>query len=291
MMGSIVYADITFLLNFIMDFIILWVTVRLTGVPVAYIRLIMAALLGGIYAVGYLYPDISWVYSFPMKVLLSVIMVAIAVWPDTWTDYAKSLLLFYGINFMVAGATIGISFLVQTSNTGFSHWWLLTGIACALLLGVYGGNWLNKRIIPRLLKLPVQLTFERNQCSGQGFVDTGNGLRDPLTNRPVIVAEYHWLKGCLPADLKSALENSQTQEEMLDKLSQSSWSNRLRLIPFTSIGKKNGLLVGVRADAIKVIIGKKDIEHKNMVIGIYKDRLSKEDKYQLLIPCEILDNG
>jgi hypothetical protein len=89
MMGSIVYADITFLLNFIMDFIILWVTVRLTGVPVAYIRLIMAALLGGIYAVGYLYPDISWVYSFPMKVLLSVIMVAIAVWPDTWTDYAK----------------------------------------------------------------------------------------------------------------------------------------------------------------------------------------------------------
>ena len=78
---------------------------------------------------------------------------------------------------------------------------------------------------------------------------------------------------------------------MRDKLSQSIWSNRLRLIPFTSIGKKNGLLVGVRADAIKVIIGKKDIEHKNMVIGIYQDRLSKEDKYQLLIPCEILDNG
>ena len=80
------------------------------SVPAAYIRLIMAALLGGIYVVGYLYPDISWVYSFPMKVLLSVIMVAIAVWPDTWTDYAKSLLLFYGINFMVAGATIDFIF-------------------------------------------------------------------------------------------------------------------------------------------------------------------------------------
>ena len=57
MMGSIVYYDITFSTHY--GFIILWVTARLTGVPVAYIRLIMAALPGGIYAVGYLYPDIS----------------------------------------------------------------------------------------------------------------------------------------------------------------------------------------------------------------------------------------
>lgn len=292
MMGSIVYADITFLLNFIMDFLILWVTVRLTGVPIAYLRLSTAALLGGVYAVGYLYLDMSWGYSLPMKVLVSVLLVIIAVFPHTWNEFKKSLLLFYGINFMVAGASIGVSYLVQSSNPMvFSYWWLLAGIVCALLLGIYGKNWLNSRIIPKLLKFPVQLTFDQNRCSGQGFVDTGNGLRDPLTNRPVIIAEYHLLKGCLPADFQSALEDSRTQEEMLDKLSQSSWANRLRLIPFTSIGKKNGLLVGIRADEIKVALGKKDIEHSNMVIGIYQDRLSPEDRYQLLIPCEILDNG
>ena len=77
---------------------------------------------------------------------------------------------------------------------------------------------------------------------------------------------------------------------MLDKLSQSSWSNRLRLIPFTSIGKK---MASGRSSCRchQGYYRKKDIEHKNMVIGIYQDRLSKEDKYQLLIPCEILDNG
>jgi len=292
-MGSRVYADITFFLNFIMDFLILWVTARLTGVPIAYFRIGIAALLGGVYAVGYLFPELSAAYSLPMKILFSVFMVVIAVWPRTWPDLKKSLLLFYGLNFLVAGASIGFSYLVQSSyRVVYSRWWwLLAGVSCVLFIGVFGKNWLTQRLVPRLLKFPVQLTFDRNRCSGQGFVDTGNGLRDPLTNRPVIIAEYQLLKDCLPSDFQRALEDSQTQEEMLDKLSQSSWANRLRLIPFTSIGKKNGLMVGIRADEIKVALGKQDIEHSNMVIGIYPDKLSSEERYQLLIPCEVLENG
>ncbi|HOB12172.1 MAG TPA: sigma-E processing peptidase SpoIIGA [Syntrophomonadaceae bacterium] len=291
-MGSKVYADITFLVNFIMDFLILWVTVRLTGVPVSYMRIAIAAGLGGIYAVGYLLPELSLGYSLPLKVLFSVLLVIMAVLPRTWKDLAKSMLLFYGINFLVAGASIGSSYLVQSSyQLDYSFWWLMAGISCALLLGIFGKNWLTERVLPQLLKFPVQLTFDRNRCSGQGFVDTGNGLRDPLTNRPVIIAEYQLLRDCLPADFKSALEDSCTQEEMLDRLSQSSWANRLRLIPFTSIGKKNGLLVGIRADAIRVSLGKNNIKHSNMVIGIYQDKLSPEEHYQLLIPLEILENG
>ena len=87
------------------------------------------------------------------------------------------------------------------------------------------------------------------------------------------------------------MEDSRTQEEMLDRLSQSSWASRLRLIPFTSIGKKNGLLVGIRADDIRVSLGKNNVKHNNMVIGIYQDKLSPEEHYQLLIPLEILENG
>jgi len=255
-------------------------------------RIAIAAGLGGIYAVGYLLPELSLGYSLPLKVLFSVLLVIMAVLPRTWKDLAKSMLLFYGINFLVAGASIGSSYLVQSSyQLDYSFWWLMAGISCALLLGIFGKNWLTERVLPQLLKFPVQLTFDRNRCSGQGFVDTGNGLRDPLTNRPVIIAEYQLLRDCLPADFKSALEDSCTQEEMLDRLSQSSWANRLRLIPFTSIGKKNGLLVGIRADAIRVSLGKNNIKHSNMVIGIYQDKLSPEEHYQLLIPLEILENG
>lgn len=293
MTESRVYADLTFLINFTMDFIILWATARLVGVPIAYLRLAAAALLGGVYAVGYLFPALSPCYSLPLKLGFSIILVVIGVLPRTWHQFTKSLLLFYGINFMAAGASIGISFLLQGENgsSSYSYLWLLGGIACVVLLGSFGKRVLINRIIPRLLKFPVQLTFDNNHCCGEGFLDTGNGLRDPLTNRPVIVAEYRLLKECLPADLQNALEESQNQEEMLEKLSRSSWANRLRLIPFSSIGKKNGLMIGIRADQIKVAIDKTDIEHNNLVVGIYPERLSAQDRYQLLIPSEILDIG
>lgn len=294
MTGSRVYADITFLVNFIMDFLILWATARLTGIRVVYLRLALAALVGGIYAVGYLLPALSFWYSLPMKLVFSCLLVLIGLLPRNWDDFRKGLIFFYLINFMVAGASIGISFLLQ-NNSSSSHtdayFWLLGGIACVLLVGGYGKKLLFNRIIPQMLKFPVKLTFGHLCCSGQGFLDTGNGLRDPLTNRPVIIAEYRLLRDCLPGDFQNALESSQTQQEMLEALSRSSWAHRLRLIPFSSIGKRDGLLVGVRADRIKVHFGKKGLEYNNLVVGIYQDRLSSEDRYQLLIPSEILNNG
>ena len=184
-MGSRVYADITFLVNFLMDFIILWVTVRLTGVPVSYMRIAVAAGVGGIYAVGYLFPELSLVYSLPLKVLLSVFLVIMAVLPRTWRDLLKSIG-FYGINFLVAGASIGFSYLVQSSyQVNFSYWWLLAGISlrCYWVYTVKTGF---PNVSTSVVKVPVQLTFDRNRCLGQGFVDTGNGLRDPL-----LTSGYH----------------------------------------------------------------------------------------------------
>ncbi len=293
MTGSKVYADITFLINFTMDFIIIWAAARLTGVQIAYFRITLAALLGGIYAVGYLLPNLSHWYSLPFKLLFSGIMVLIGIYPRNWDEFKKSLIYFYTINFAVAGATIGITYLVKNSSesVSLSYLWLLGGVGFALFIGGYGQKLLVNRLLPHLLKYKVQLIFGQQNCSGQGFLDTGNGLRDPLTNRPVVVAEYRLVKECFPADFRLAMESSCSQEEMLDALSRSSWANRLRLIPFTSIGKSNGLLIGVRADEIKVALGKKDIHYRNMVVGIYQDRLSAEDNYQLLIPSEILNNG
>ena len=87
------------------------------------------------------------------------------------------------------------------------------------------------------------------------------------------------------------MEGFHDESEMLDELINSSWANRLRIIPFTSIGKKNGILVGVRADEVILNIGPQNVFHKNMVIGIYKEKLSLKENYQLLIPAEMVPKG
>ncbi len=54
--------------------------------------------------------------------------------------------------------------------------------------------------------------------------------------------------------------------------------NKVRLIPFNSLGKENGLLLGIKADFIK-ISDNEDMEDKkinNVIIGLYDKKLSKE---------------
>jgi stage II sporulation protein GA (sporulation sigma-E factor processing peptidase) len=225
----------------------------------------------------------------PLKIVFSCLILILGLRPGKWEQVRTSFLYFYGISFAVAGATMGSSYLFNSRNSAsFSFLWLSGGIFCALFIGIQGEKFLQEQIIPALLKYQVNMRFGENTCCGKGFLDTGNGLHDPLTNRPVLVAEYKLLRNLLPDEFKLALETINNEAEVIEALTHTSWSHRLRLIPFTSIGRKNGLLIGVRADEIEIEAGKKNFLHKNMVVGIYRDNLTSNGDYQLLIPSEIL---
>lgn len=287
------YADMTFAVNLVMDFVILWATARLAGSRVIYFRLFIAALLGAVYSVFYLYLGTTFYYSVPAKILFSGLLLFIGLAPRTWTELKKALIYFYGISFAVAGASIAASYLMSVPGQGFSfsYLWLLIALVFAILIGFYGEKYLLQRIVPNLLRFGVELHFGTQKCNGQGFLDTGNGLKDPLTKRPVVVAEYEFLKQCLPEDFQQVFDDNRGEDDILDRLSRSSWANRLRIIPFNSIGRKNGILVGIRADTIQVSTGEKNILHNNVVVGIYRDKLSQDGSYHLLIPSEIVNQG
>lgn len=286
-----VYADLTFLINLIMDFLILWAAGKMSGVKVVYARLAVGAAVGGIYAVGNLFHVLAFFYTLPFKILFSIVLVVFVLRPRGWQEFKKAYLYFYGISFAAAGSTIAAYYLLPGVGAELSYVWLPAGMLSILAIGYYGTRYMERAIMPDLLQFTVKVRFGEDICSGQGFLDTGNSLRDPVTNRPVIVAEYQFLKKLLPCDLKQVIDGINNESEGLETLALTSWANRLRLIPFTSIGKKNGLLIGVRTDEIIVSAGKKKIQHSNMVIGIYQDTLSRDGKYQMLIPSEILEKG
>lgn len=285
----VVYADLTFLTNFAMDFIIIWAAARFSRHAVSWRRLFLASVLGGLYGTGFLFTELAFLYSLPAKAISSVLLILTAMWPINWQDFKKAILIFYGISLAAAGAVIAVAYTRQ--NAGYFSWswlYLLGGMICAALIGIYGEKYIKQSLIPALLKYQVSIRFGHTCCNGEGFLDTGNGLRDPVTRRPIVVAEYELLKSCLPDDFKNAMESCQDENERLEAISMSTWGNRMRLIPFSSIGKKNGLLIGVRCDEMVVRTGKKEVLHKNLVVGIYPHKLSNEDSYQLLIPSEVV---
>lgn len=68
------------------------------------------------------------------------------------------------------------------------------------------------------------------------------------------------------------------------------YTSRVRIIPFTSLGKENGILLGLKADNVMVQLEENDINISNVIIGIYNGALSKNGKYKALIGLDLLEN-
>lgn len=285
------YLDITFMVNFIMDFVILLAAARLSGSLISYLRLLLAAGLGAVYACAALFWPGCLVYSLPAKLVFSILMLMIAFYPSKWGQLIKQLVYFYCISLFAAGAAMALPNLGRAPGAPVSPslFWLAGAALLVVLLAWGAGNYLAERIVPGMLTFDVEMRFESKSCSGCGFLDTGNALKDPLTDRPVLVAEYSLLKNCLPPDFCRAIEAGSSENDMIASMTGSEWAHRLRLIPFQSIGQKNGMLVGVRADEVVVDTGRKCIAHHGLVVALYLDRLSADDSYRMLIPAAVLD--
>ena len=116
-----------------------------------------------------------------------------------------------------------------------------------------------------------------------GIIDTGNLLKDPISKRPVVVVEKDKLGGFLPSNILD--NNNIVSGKNIDF---GELSSKIRAIPFKSLGKENGLLLGVKVDEIQVEY--QDILHniEDVIIGIYNGHLSKNDKYFALVGLDTI---
>lgn len=82
-----------------------------------------------------------------------------------------------------------------------------------------------------------------------------------------------------------SIKNIQGGEAVDQKIS----DLKIRLIPFSSLGMKNGMLIGVKVD--KIIIYYRDREEvvKNVIIGLYENEFTKDNRYNAIIGLDIIE--
>ena len=125
------------------------------------------------------------------------------------------------------------------------------------------------------------------------MLDTGNMLKDPITGMPVIIVQKEILKEILPNiildNLSKIVGGDVPQEVYNDENLQ--YITKFRLIPFSSIGKENGMLLGFKAK--KIEIEQEDIKKviDNVIVGIYEKNLSKRNEYNALIGLDLLEGS
>jgi stage II sporulation protein GA (sporulation sigma-E factor processing peptidase) len=268
------------LVNVLADFVILFLTAKSAGGQVKPLRLLGGALLGGAYAVGYVYYYGHWAFQTGGQFLFSWFMLYVAVRPSGFQAWKTAGLIFYLLNFLTAGIFLGLRYSAAGKPFFYAVLLLGTFLLAVLLVSCLrrhlAGIWLQ------MTKLTVEIRLLEQWYVGTGFVDTGNGLRDPLGQRPVIVAEAEVMQALLAAELNwhDALAVCQALEEP--------WAERVRLIPYSSVGKKNGLLVGMRCDDVVLTTYTGKTRWRDIVVAITPEPLGGGE-YHCLIPASFLE--
>ena len=298
-----VYADILCLVNFCFDFSLLYLAGRLSRAAIIGRRLVLGAGIGSLYGLASLYPGTVFLMSLPAKVAVSALMVAIA-YPRGVAKlraFATTLALFYLSSFAVGGTALGWTYLttgVASLDGGAATGQLgLGAVLPAVLLGAILLHWaiVSGRERERVATLCVlcRVVVGDRQAEFRALVDTGNRLRDPLSDAPVVIVEYPAVTRLLPAGFGQVWEGPEPDDPDLSRLASAlggtPWSARMRLVPFSSLGRANGLLVGFRPDAVIVGAQGGDVRRTDVVVCVSPRPLSAEGGYRALLPPEILE--
>jgi len=142
------------------------------------------------------------------------------------------------------------------------------------------------------LIIDVKLSLGEKSCTVRALCDTGNMLKEPITGMSVIIVEKQELYSIMPANLLNNIEKLIGGEntDIIDQIEEKEYLTKLRLIPFSSIGKQNGLMLGLKVD--EVIIETDEQEKiQDVIIGIFTQTLSKNRTYTALIGLDLLERS
>lgn len=293
-----IYVDIIFLENLIMNSIILYATSIILKIKPKIVKIMISSTIGSVYAIILYATNMKMYTSIISKIILSIIMVYVAFNSQNVKKMWKQLLIFYLTSFVFGGVSLYLIYVIKPQNILMKN-------------GMFAGQYVLKvimlsaivafvviKISLKIIKtkfnskdIYCKIKFKLNgkQIETKAMIDTGNLVKEPITNTPVIIVESTLLENILPKEILNNLENILGGDfsEIPEKI-QNDYISKLRCIPFTSLGKQNGMLVGIKAEEMEIESEDEKKKCNNVIIGIYDKSLTKRGEYRALVGMEII---
>ena len=193
----VIYADVLFLNQFFMDYLLISLTAQCAGVRVLHGRKVLAGFLGGMYGICMIFPDLALFYTGIAQALCCAGLCAVAFLPCGIRQFLKLVAMSYVISFFLSGALYFIALhlnggIVKNGILYMQEVWLLFGAVIARAAIAKGIGYIRKRCAKDVCS--VEICYNGKHVRTDGFLDTGNGLFDPVSKKPVLLADSRILK-------------------------------------------------------------------------------------------------
>ncbi len=218
---------------------------------------------------------------------ISFLMVKIAYQIKSKKEFAKTVVFFYGTSFFVGGTINGLynytklgdyirQIIKGDKDAQIEFSMLIVLICAACFLWTFLMKCYSKRQTEAII-YSVILKNKKRTVKGKALLDTGNCLREPISQKPVMLLELSWAEDLLEREIWEAIVKFYKTGEI---------SIPIYLIPYSSVGKKQGVLVGIRADSLEILQKDNRIEIRHPYVAICPEALSKTGKYHMLLHTE-----
>jgi len=195
-----IFVDVLFIINFIIDYILLSVTSFFVKKTPKFLSLCLSACVGALYATVVFFLPIGAFISFCTTCAVAFLMVFLAFGTKSARTLLKDTSVFYLISIAVSGAGFGIVFSGKIQNSAVNNGIFYADINAYALLFVFFASVLIIHLATgyiRKQKLKASFMYEitiekngRTVCHSALF-DSANFMTDPISQKSVIIAEWN----------------------------------------------------------------------------------------------------
>lgn len=294
-MFYVVYIDVLFLVNFFMDYIILTLTGNILKIRTRILRRCLGAALGATcYCIMLFLPmEYRMWGSMGMMLMAAMVMGRLVFSLKKPKKLLSFLMIFHATAFFLGGTVTAIyhytrlGYYIRKAVKGDDNAQIITGVlagmvlaACVLMKILL--SCIRERHREAALYYEVELHMGDKKKSATALLDTGNHLKEPVSHKPVILADITLAGELLDEKTKEAIQDFYRTGNLAE-------IERLRLIPYHSVGRKHGILVAVFIDSLSVRMEQRVIEKTGVCVAITEEPLSLREKYRVILNAELVE--
>lgn len=256
------YIDVFFLVNFMMDYLLLCILKKLLKCSATHGRIFIGAIVGALCTCVIMV--IPGFHAFVKFILFHGVVNILMIKTGLNIGWNKTFLrayVFLYIGAFVLGGVMGC--LKQYIRTG-SLFFALAVVGYFVSLGSW--NLITYLAGRNKGRLRVRLEKDGKIYTAEALIDTGNRLRDTVTGKPVSI---------ISSDVSEKLGILAFSEEGLEK--------GVRYIPYHSVGKSEGILPVITLDRM-YLCGKEEVMIEKPVVAICEGVISEDDYEMIMSP-------
>lgn len=261
----VVYIDVLIIENVIVNTFLLYITSQTLMKKVKFRYITAAGTIGGMYVCTLIFPELKFFSSIIFKIIAAEIMIYITFRSNNILFNIKALVILIIYSMTLAGVCMFLNFseseftIFNINFKNISYRYLIIGIMVLYMLIFRIITFVKDRRDMCSFIYDVDIGINNTKKSVKAFLDTGNELREPVTNLPVMIIE------------RRALDNI-----VLD--------DRYKYyIKYTVVNGKVGVLEAFKPSYTQIYVGNK-AENKDMIIALSDNKLSEYNDYTALLP-------